>query len=317
MSVTKYEPERYEKERYLARLFDCGRSLAFLSGKSSFAEVINRLRSARFCRINICPICSWRKMLKWRSRLEAVTDKILLEYSRKGISVKFIFFTLTVKNCPISELRDTLQLMSASWSRLMETTHFRSSSILGVFRSLEVTRSKGGMAHPHYHCLMAVSSSYFNGSNYISQDLLCRLWQRAARLSYKPVCDIRKCTNKSGSKNSLKDAILEVCKYMVKGSHLLEDIDWTIKLADHLFRYRRFSSSGIFKSYLRDHEDDYIDLLKIKEEEIKEFLHDRSVRIFEWIRECQDYFQIFCFSESSEFDLQDENQVDDCNFEGV
>ena len=39
---------------------------------------------------------------------------------------RWVFLTLTVKNPPVTELRDTLKHMNDSWKRLIETERFKS-----------------------------------------------------------------------------------------------------------------------------------------------------------------------------------------------
>ena len=47
--------------------------------------------------------------------------------------------TLTVKNPPVTELRDTLKHMNDSWVRLIQTKRFK-SGVAGFLRTTEVTR---------------------------------------------------------------------------------------------------------------------------------------------------------------------------------
>ena len=70
--------------------------------------------------------------------------------------------TLTVKNPPVTELRDTLKHMNDSWQRLIQTKRFK-SGVAGFLRTTEVTRGNDGkmMAHPHFHALLLVKPSYF------------------------------------------------------------------------------------------------------------------------------------------------------------
>ena len=81
-----------------------------------------------------------------------------LSYPSLGI------LTLTVKNPPVTELRDTLKHMNDSWQRLIQTKRFK-SGVAGFLRTTEVTRGNDAdmMAHPHFHALLLVKPSYFRG----------------------------------------------------------------------------------------------------------------------------------------------------------
>ena len=52
---------------------------------------------------------------------------------------RWVFLTLTVKNPPVTELRDTLKHMNDSWQRLIQTKRFK-SGVAGFLRTTEVTR---------------------------------------------------------------------------------------------------------------------------------------------------------------------------------
>ena len=54
---------------------------------------------------------------------------------------RWVFLTLTVKNPPVTELRDTLKHMNDSWQRLIQTKRFKS----GVAVFCEQPKSPGGM----------------------------------------------------------------------------------------------------------------------------------------------------------------------------
>ena len=45
---------------------------------------------------------------------------------------RWVFLTLTVKNPPVTELRDTLKHMNDSWQRLIQTKRFK-SGVAGFF----------------------------------------------------------------------------------------------------------------------------------------------------------------------------------------
>ena len=56
-------------------------------------------------------------------------------------SYRWVFLTLTVKNPPVTELRDTLKAMNSAWQRLAQTKRFK-GVVKGFIRTTEVTRVK-------------------------------------------------------------------------------------------------------------------------------------------------------------------------------
>ena len=74
------------------------------------------LKQAIFCRCRHCTTCQWRRSLLWKAMMYQTYDKLREQYPTH----RFVFLTLTVKNCEIGELRSTLQHMNKSWQRLKD-----------------------------------------------------------------------------------------------------------------------------------------------------------------------------------------------------
>ena len=107
-------------------------------------------------------------------------------------SYRWVFLTLTVKNPPVTELRDTLKAMNSTWQRLSQTKRFK-GVVKGFIRTTEVTRGKDGdmMAHPHFHALLLVQSNYFT-TNYIKQnDWVRNVAKKALRVDYAPSVNVK------------------------------------------------------------------------------------------------------------------------------
>lgn len=75
----------------LDSLAECGSFLVFDRNEQQRL----RLHRANFCKVRLCPMCSWRKSLKLFGQVSKITD-VLLE---KNPTTRFIFVTLTVPNC--------------------------------------------------------------------------------------------------------------------------------------------------------------------------------------------------------------------------
>ena len=154
----------------------------------------------------------------------------------------------------------------------------------GWIRAAEVTRSKDGTAHPHFHVLMMVKPSYFS-TGYLSHEKWVSMWQQSLRIDYKPVVDIR--ALKSGDSN-LSPLLTEVIKYQVKESDLVVDRDWFIELTKQLHKTRAISSGGILKQYLKELEDEPEDLIGEDGKEDETLAH----LFFGWMQHYQQYRQV-------------------------
>ena len=156
---------------YAQRMSECSQLLNFVLTSSDLQAIILKLKFAKFCRVPLCPICQWRRCLKWRGRFFEVLPSFLIDYP----TIKFLFLTLTVRNCSLDKLRLTVKEMNKSWNKLVRRKQFQA---LGWLKSLEVTKSQDLTAHPHFHCLLVVDSDYFSRF-YMSQPFWQQLWRKS------------------------------------------------------------------------------------------------------------------------------------------
>lgn len=214
------------------RMKDCANWLSFHRKEDGSMK----LHDARFCRVRLCPICQWRRSLKTFAQMSQVLDVA------KADGYQFIFLTLTMRNCSAEELSEELTHILLSFNRLMKYKDVQ-KVVKGFYRGCEVTHNvRTDEYHPHIHAILAVKSTYFTGSYYLSQEKWTDFWKRALQVEYTPIVDVRRC--RGGSK-----AIAEACKYAVKPSDILNFDDWdmtveTLRVLDKALEKRRFVGLG-------------------------------------------------------------------------
>jgi plasmid rolling circle replication initiator protein Rep len=269
-----------EYERYSERVSECSEWLRYALVANDQGEIKLKLRDARFCRVRHCPVCQWRRSLMWRARF----FKALPLVSDRHPTARWIFLTLTVKNCAIGDLRETLKHMNSAWQRLTQRKNFPA---LGFVKSIEVTRSKDGSTHPHFHCLLLVPGGYF-GRNYITQAKWAELWKSCLKVDYDPIVDVRAVKGKSTTLSSAIDtansalmkAICETLKYTVKETDLTADPEWLQELTRQLHKTRAISIGGVLKEFLS--EEDPEDLIDGDVQEPEEINSEDTI-LFDWI----------------------------------
>jgi plasmid rolling circle replication initiator protein Rep len=222
----------------------------------------------------------------WRARFFKALPEIQAQYP----TARWIFVTLTVKNCLVSELRKILTWMNAAWVRLIQRKIFPA---LGFIKSIEVTRGADGTAHPHFHCLMLVPAGYFS-KGYISHAEWASLWQSCLKVDYTPVVDVRVVKGKKGtlkgtpeaSNDAMAQAVCETLKYSVKPADLLADPNWLDELTKQLQKTRAISVGGCLKEFFS--EDDPEDLINsdISEEVIADTI---AMIYFDWAHTIRRY----------------------------
>jgi hypothetical protein len=231
----------------------------------------------------------------WRAKAFKVLPRIFEAYP----SARFIFLTLTVRNCPVTELRSTLAHMNKSWERLSKRKQFPA---IGWLKAVEVTRvwdcydgkkfvgrhgttwvedweKKFGAklrleptddCHPHFHCLLMVQSNYFVGRSYLSQEKWTELWQKSLRIDYTPIVNVKALKSLTGANEGMLEAVLETFKYSVKPSDFLRGTtpeqqasnqQLLVELTRQMFKTKSIATGGLLKDYLKELEQEPEDLI--------------------------------------------------------
>lgn len=255
--------------KYADRMDFCSQLLDFrLTPDGEDGKLKFKLNAARFCRVRYCPVCQWRRSLQWKAKAYKILPKVVADFPK----YRWLFLTLTVRNCEITELRNTLQWMNKSWQRLSQRKKFPA---VGWIRSTEVTRGRDGSAHPHFHCLLLVPSSYFSGRGYLKQAEWVELWRKSLRIDYNPILDVQ-AIKRGRQPMSL---VPELLKYCVKESDLVKDKNWFIELTKQMHKLRCVVTGGVLKQYLKDLENDPEDLIGKDDTEVTV---DEGHVYFEW-----------------------------------
>lgn len=234
--------DRLGNVRKSFKLRECG---SFLEFKRFLSDDSLKLNKANFCKVRLCPLCSWRRSLKIFGQVSKVMDEAV-----KDSENQFLFLTLTVRNCNGSELPEVLNMMLKGYDYIFKRSKVK-KSILGSFRALEITHNTDVNSesfdtyHPHFHCVLMVKKSYFNSRSdkYITQSEWSELWKHSIKADYKPIVHIQKIEN---SDKNIKKAVAETAKYSVKDSDILNENtelqDSAVKILDGALYSRRLIS---------------------------------------------------------------------------
>lgn len=231
-----------EFQRYAERMDDCAQFLAFgLVPDADEGAYQLKLRTARFCRVRTCMVCAWRRSLMYKARAFKALPKVLADYP----TARYLFVTLTLKNCPVHELRNAILHLNGSFRRLAKLKYFPA---LGYLKTVEVTRGRKGDAHPHLHILMMVKPSYFS-YGYVKKKEWCAWWKRAAKVDYTPIIDVQAIK----ADDSPLGLLAEVVKYQTKPNDLIfSDRFWFLEYTRQVHRTNAFALGGVFKDYFKE-----------------------------------------------------------------
>lgn len=229
----------------LQDLADCASQLEYLQD----AEGNKKLYKTYFCRVRLCPMCQWRRSLKLFSQVSKITD-----YINKNNQVRYLFITLTQKNCNGSELVQEINKINKSFSLLVDktkrvqpATKFK-KMLLGYIKSTEITYNpKTKTYHPHLHCIFAVQGEYFNKENYINKNSWRAIWADLLKVDYLPQINVQAIKPARQQK-----AVAELAKYPAKVSSILnlpqtQAVQVVMDLTTLCYKRRFVAFGGIFK----------------------------------------------------------------------
>ena len=227
------------KDSLIERVATCGDTLRFIRREDGSLK----LYQAYFCKNKLCPMCNWRRSMKYSYQTSRIVDEAIKQ-SPKG---RFLFLTLTVKNVEGKALNSTISQLTKSFDRLFRRAKVK-KNLLGYLRSVEVTHNEDDNSyHPHIHVLMMVRPSFFQSKkDYITQKEWGDMWSQSLKVDYIPMVDIR--TVKETGKG-LRGAVLETAKYPTKPIKLdIENKQVVDDLYNGLYRKRQLGYGGLFKT---------------------------------------------------------------------
>jgi plasmid rolling circle replication initiator protein Rep len=234
-------------EKYPERVKNCSKRLDFVGEVSEEGEIKLKLHSAHFCRVRNCPVCQWRRSLGWTARFLQSYPVIQEEFP----TARWILLTLTCSNCPITELRSTIDHLNKSYRKLTLRKDFPA---IGWIKAIEVTNKdpRPSYAHPHLHCLLMVPGGYFAGKNYINQKQWQVIWQECLKQEKPPIIHIK--AIKPNDDQSLIDALAHTFKYTTKSDDLLPDVEWFREYVNQTHNMRTVSIGGVLRGKISEQE---------------------------------------------------------------
>jgi plasmid rolling circle replication initiator protein Rep len=225
--------------KYGPKLRDCSDILVLVEHITADGCIEFHARSAK-CRARHCPVCQRARVLHFVRQLDAALEPMAKAHP-KG---RWLFLTLTVRNCEIHDLRQTLQDMGTAWHRLVKRKEF--AVVQGWLRSTEVTRADDGKAHPHFHALLFVPGYYFTGQYYIKHERWVSLWQKVARLDYAPTVYIKPIKTLQGGLTE----VVKTAAYSIKVEDIEAEPDWFLEYHRQVHQLHFFAAGGLIKEYL-------------------------------------------------------------------
>ena len=272
----------------------CSTYLEFLYNQSKNDLKLKKINS---CKYRLCFVCNWRKSLKIYSFMRQCYNEIY----KRDKKTRFLFLTLTNKNCTLEDLPETVDTVLKSFIKFRKRKELK--FLKGCVRSLEITidrekhitkdmynrkkeyYTKRGlnvgdindnylMCNVHIHSILHTNYNDYTryGGNWLEQNKIALLWQKCLNVDYIPNVDIRAFKHKKEADKGHEFA--EMSKYTVKSSDIIKSLDnykefetdkKVIYWLDIALKNRRlFDMSGSFREIKRQ--------LKFDEKHFEEYI---------------------------------------------
>lgn len=145
----------------------------------STGQRMYRSRAFLCNRPGYCPICRERKARLQRDRFLPAA----LQALQNG--AQLFKLTLTVRNCSVSNLRQTLKKMGSAFSQLTRLDVF-TNRLWGWAKATEIGVDTDGLGHPHFHAILAGTRGLCSPKAKTSPSAWVRMWRDALGVSYEP-----------------------------------------------------------------------------------------------------------------------------------
>lgn len=196
------------------RMRECMNTIEYT--KCNVCGEIHILQTNR-CRDRFCALCQTQLARKRFSEMTQVYD--MIKPIIEGTTTAML--TLTIKNCYVDDLKQTIKEMNKAFKRLKQSVYFE-KNIMGFAKTIEVTyNEEWNTFHPHFHILLLFRKKEDNFFSIDYKDDFAELWKKSLRVDYTPEIDIREAYSKVNGEDKIINAFLEASKYSLKTANAL------------------------------------------------------------------------------------------------
>lgn len=219
-----YIPTDYNKAKS-ENILNCGSHIEFERFKDT--KNTTRMYGANFCKHKLCPMCAWRLHLKNAVKFQRIF-KALGKHN-------YYHLVLTIKNIPNITKEFILSLREKATKFVKKVMQIKD-----YFLGFELTISKQGAYHPHYHIIYIKDND-----KEFTKKWLQTQWAYICNYGDKyQIVNNAKCNGNTISR--------ELTKYILKFENISPNIKQLQIIDKALKGIRKYSSNGIFLQKQRE-----------------------------------------------------------------
>jgi hypothetical protein len=217
------------------------------NGKNKISKNLSHIRSE--------PLTAHHLQQKTWSQFNRNTPQLIEKYPDHI----WLFVTLTIPSCDITNLRSQYEYLNHSFANLLKMNEFKKyfsqngqyyknknvDRNCGYFKILETSKStEFNHCKPHVHVLFHMPKNFEDSKNYISINKLQRIWMKACNINYPLHVDIVRIKNDE----DLVSNVSGFSSYMTKPHNILEySKNYIIKYLQQIENFKLSTFAGTLK----------------------------------------------------------------------
>lgn len=258
------------------------------------------------CGVRFCPVCRFFSIRKELGKFHQVFKKI--QRDKNLNRARYYYLTLTLKDVPVGQLKDSIAHLNDSFDRLLEKKDIK-KFILGSSSYLHIGLNDYDRVQPHLHIVMMFKPSYVS-RQLLNKSQWASLWQEAAHEDYPPFVE---CNRIGKGKIENSNDYYELSKKIIYGMKTLEKGDMEKCPSTYLQVFglmkgaHKVSHKGVIRTLRAEVKADYAAILKEKNrasndydnQEGEDDYDDYFISVMKYDESLKDYYQDHCIKYSS------------------
>ena len=260
------------------------------------------------CGVRFCPVCRFFSIRKELGKFHQVFKKIQAdEYLKRA---RYYYLTLTLKDVPVGQLKDSIAHLNDSFERLLEKKDIK-KFVLGSSSYLHIGLNDYDRVQPHLHVVMMFKSSYVS-KQLLNKSQWASLWQEAAHEEYLPFIE---CSRIGKGTIENPSDYQDLSKRLIYSMKTLEmsDIDkypsTYLQVFSLMKDVRKVSHKGVIRTLRAEVKADYAAILKEKNRASNDYDNhdgednddhgdDYFISVMKYDESLQGYYQDHCIKYS-------------------
>lgn len=195
------------------------------------------------CWHRYCPLCQYERI----ENLQQQIDNFMENVESSGNKANWLEVTLYGQKSVVDCLKLRLEDMERAFTQLTRQRFAR--HILGCIRLFEVTQDQEDfrLARPRFRCLMVVTTSIFDGADFMTKAQWAEKWRQCLNVRATPEVHLMKLL---GSAQSVTESVKNEIRKSMDYCADLPSEKWFLEMTRQMQGVSRLNVDGVLKPWL-------------------------------------------------------------------